>query len=351
MVFGNDSGNGVEVYSAGAWHHHAFGFELGYFWGRLFQMKEKECRTFSIEVGMQNSGLGSQLAKTHFTLLAAAPCAISAFYHCMIVLCLLSVSCREVKHSSADLDEGDLIGLILEDVPVVTYGAPANYQGETILNLKIERGVIDYFWNSESVGKNWGQVAEILQERGEVGSVALRVSATSETKFSVVRSRIKQALGGGVGVSRVDLVVKRDVDGKPDWVLPVDGPMMGKFRDGIFLITIRLEGDGEILTWNESGVVVGFANLNELSQRLALLVSAAEVTKSKSKSKSKSLLAFQVSEEVGFGRFCEVFSCLRQSIDYVGMQDLNPDSKPLAPRRASPAIQRKPSGPRSFKTE
>jgi bile acid:Na+ symporter, BASS family len=63
---------------------HAFGFVLGYLWGRIFGLKEKECRTFSIEVGMQNSGLGSQLAKTHFTLMAAAPCAISAFYHCMI---------------------------------------------------------------------------------------------------------------------------------------------------------------------------------------------------------------------------------------------------------------------------
>ena len=70
---------------------HALGFGLGYLWGRLFGMGEKECRTFSIEVGMQNSGLGSQLAKTHFTLLAAAPCAISAFYHCMIGSFLASV--------------------------------------------------------------------------------------------------------------------------------------------------------------------------------------------------------------------------------------------------------------------
>ena len=79
---------------------HALGFGLGYFWGRLFKMQEKECRTFSIEVGMQNSGLGSQLAKTHFTLLAAAPCAISAFYHCMIGSFLASVWRR--RRSSKD---------------------------------------------------------------------------------------------------------------------------------------------------------------------------------------------------------------------------------------------------------
>lgn len=70
---------------------HALGFGLGYLWGRVFGMKERECRTFSIEVGMQNSGLGSQLAKSHFTMLAAAPCAISAFYHCMIGSFLASV--------------------------------------------------------------------------------------------------------------------------------------------------------------------------------------------------------------------------------------------------------------------
>lgn len=63
---------------------HALGFGLGYLWARAFRMPEKESRTVSIEVGMQNSGLGSSLAKTHFTMLAAAPCAISAFFHCII---------------------------------------------------------------------------------------------------------------------------------------------------------------------------------------------------------------------------------------------------------------------------
>ena len=63
---------------------HAFGFGLGYLWARIFGFPEKERRTICIEVGMQNSGLGSSLAKTHFTMLAAAPCAISAFFHCVI---------------------------------------------------------------------------------------------------------------------------------------------------------------------------------------------------------------------------------------------------------------------------
>jgi BASS family bile acid:Na+ symporter len=43
-------------------------------------------RTVSIEVGMQNSGLGSALATKHFAeyALAPVPSAISAVYHCLI---------------------------------------------------------------------------------------------------------------------------------------------------------------------------------------------------------------------------------------------------------------------------
>jgi BASS family bile acid:Na+ symporter len=63
---------------------HALGFLLGYGAGWLARLAEGERRTLSIEVGMQNSGLGSALAKQHFSLLAATPCAISALYHCLI---------------------------------------------------------------------------------------------------------------------------------------------------------------------------------------------------------------------------------------------------------------------------
>ena len=63
---------------------HALGFLLGYGVGYFTKLAEGDRRTLSIEVGMQNSGLGSALAKQHFTLLAATPCAISAVYHCLI---------------------------------------------------------------------------------------------------------------------------------------------------------------------------------------------------------------------------------------------------------------------------
>jgi BASS family bile acid:Na+ symporter len=72
---------------------HLAGFLFGYLWARLFRLGELECRTVSIEVGMQNSGLGTVLARTHFPLQlgAAATCAISAVCHCLIGSILASI--------------------------------------------------------------------------------------------------------------------------------------------------------------------------------------------------------------------------------------------------------------------
>jgi len=43
--------------------HNLSGYALGYWTGRLFRMDERDCRTMAIEVGMQNGGLASGLAK------------------------------------------------------------------------------------------------------------------------------------------------------------------------------------------------------------------------------------------------------------------------------------------------
>jgi len=43
--------------------HNLSGYTLGYWSGRLFRMSERDCRTIAIEVGMQNGGLASGLAK------------------------------------------------------------------------------------------------------------------------------------------------------------------------------------------------------------------------------------------------------------------------------------------------
>ncbi len=65
---------------------HLFGFGVGYGFARLAGCREALRRTISIEVGMQNSGLGAALATKHFPHLALAPvpAAISAVYHCLI---------------------------------------------------------------------------------------------------------------------------------------------------------------------------------------------------------------------------------------------------------------------------
>lgn len=42
--------------------HNVAGYLLGYWSGRVLGFKEKDCRTISLEVGMQNGGLASGLA-------------------------------------------------------------------------------------------------------------------------------------------------------------------------------------------------------------------------------------------------------------------------------------------------
>ncbi|MFN2100132.1 bile acid:sodium symporter family protein [Altererythrobacter sp. MF3-039] len=73
---------------------HVTGFSLGYAITRLLGFATDSCRTISVEVGMQNSGLGSSLASTPSfagqfanpmqAALAPVPSAISAVYHVVI---------------------------------------------------------------------------------------------------------------------------------------------------------------------------------------------------------------------------------------------------------------------------
>jgi len=65
---------------------HFGGFALGYLTARLLGLPAVSCRTVSIEVGMQNSGLGAVLARTSFPQMAMAPVpsAISASFHSII---------------------------------------------------------------------------------------------------------------------------------------------------------------------------------------------------------------------------------------------------------------------------
>lgn len=63
--------------------HNVLGLTLGYLVGRLLGLPHNKRTAISIEVGMQNSGLATSLAATHFAMypLAAVPGAIFSTWH------------------------------------------------------------------------------------------------------------------------------------------------------------------------------------------------------------------------------------------------------------------------------
>ena len=65
---------------------HFMGFILGYALSRLLKVTEQDAQTVSIEVGMQNSGLATELARSNFSsfVLSPVPGAISALTHCIL---------------------------------------------------------------------------------------------------------------------------------------------------------------------------------------------------------------------------------------------------------------------------
>lgn len=61
--------------------HNGLGLALGYGMAKLLKLDLKKRKALSIEVGMQNSGLGVALAMAHFNPLAAVPSAIFSVWH------------------------------------------------------------------------------------------------------------------------------------------------------------------------------------------------------------------------------------------------------------------------------
>ena len=63
--------------------HNTIGYILGYGVGVLTKMSKAKKRTISIEVGMQNAGLATNLASAHFQALpeAAIASAVSCVWH------------------------------------------------------------------------------------------------------------------------------------------------------------------------------------------------------------------------------------------------------------------------------
>lgn len=76
----NIASSGLLVFAA-VMLHNAFGLALGYLTALLLRLDETKRRAISLEVGMQNSGLGVSLATVHFEPLAALPSAVAAIWH------------------------------------------------------------------------------------------------------------------------------------------------------------------------------------------------------------------------------------------------------------------------------
>lgn len=95
---------------------HVTGFALGYLLSRFLGLGENERRTISIEVGMQNSGLGASLASTQAfaaqfssvmqAALAPVPSAISSVNHVVIGSILASIWGRKPAVSEPDAGPG-----------------------------------------------------------------------------------------------------------------------------------------------------------------------------------------------------------------------------------------------------
>jgi BASS family bile acid:Na+ symporter len=74
---------------------HALGFLLGYLFTKLMARDEIVARTVSVEVGMQNSGLGVVLARGNFAdPIVAVPSAISSVFHSLIGSLLAAIWSR-----------------------------------------------------------------------------------------------------------------------------------------------------------------------------------------------------------------------------------------------------------------
>ncbi|SDI01750.1 bile acid:sodium symporter family protein [Alteribacillus bidgolensis] len=72
--------SGLLIFSA-VMLHNLLGLVLGYSAAGIMRLDESKRRAVSIEVGMQNSGLGVALAAAHFGPLAALPNVIAAVWH------------------------------------------------------------------------------------------------------------------------------------------------------------------------------------------------------------------------------------------------------------------------------
>ncbi|MCP3028895.1 bile acid:sodium symporter family protein [Halobacillus sp. A5] len=93
--------SGLTVFSA-VMLHNLMGLLLGYLAAMFMRLDESKRRAISIEVGMQNSGLGVALATAHFGPLAALPSVIAAVWHNISGPIIATIWSKKPVESSGD---------------------------------------------------------------------------------------------------------------------------------------------------------------------------------------------------------------------------------------------------------
>lgn len=97
----------------GVFLHNGAGLLLGYFTGKMMKLSRSDCRAISIEVGMQNSGLGVALATAHLGPLAALPSALGAVWHNISGPIIATIWSK----NAADSEEEEMEAIPLESKP------------------------------------------------------------------------------------------------------------------------------------------------------------------------------------------------------------------------------------------
>lgn len=84
--------------------HNTLGYILGYVVGKFAKFNTAKKRTISIEVGMQNAGLATNLATLFFAAqpLSVLPCAISCVWHSISGTILAGIYLQWDKHKSSE---------------------------------------------------------------------------------------------------------------------------------------------------------------------------------------------------------------------------------------------------------
>ena len=109
------AGSAAAIFSAGLLIllavvlHNAGGIALGYGVAKLFKQPVANRRTMAIEVGMQNSGLASGLAKQFFSPEAALPGAVFSVWHNLSGALIAAYWRRSSAKASAVVEEAELV--------------------------------------------------------------------------------------------------------------------------------------------------------------------------------------------------------------------------------------------------